>query len=564
MTATAERQVKPSRSVVLVGLENVGKSALFRNLTHARSGDESNFRGSTVDCRRQWLDELQGDLVDTPGIRVHSDSATTRLALQQLTEADNLVLVVRATDAWRELQILLDALSPLQQDLCILSTFADKLPDGPDPLGHFCRTVLGVPYLALDARRLDELQHLSLLLAIGQSSCLPINAAQLLQAARPTELPSVQPVRTAFEHRCIGPILALSCLGLLFALPVYLAFQLSGWLQPWFDAWLIQPASARLEGTPELLQHLLVGSYGVFSLGCYSFVWAFPVVALVGLSVALCEESGLKDRITSALDPWLRRIGLSGQDLIPILTGFGCNVVAVFQSRACSACSRRACLGAIAFGSACSYQIGATLSVFNASGHLMLFLPYILLLTVVSALHTRVWNGRLAAMASTPLSERAFLQWPSYQAVLWRLRGSIRQFLWQAMPIFLTICLVASLFDWLDVLDWLGALIAPAMRLLHLPEEMAPGLIFSLLRKDGLLVLNFDAGQPLAQLSASQVFLLAWLASTFSACLVTLWAIGREIGLRFAATLAARQALSSLLVAVAMALLLQMSSGAPL
>lgn len=66
MTAIAELQTAPIRSVVLVGLENVGKSALFRNLARARSGDESNFRGSTVDCRRQWLDELQGELVDTP------------------------------------------------------------------------------------------------------------------------------------------------------------------------------------------------------------------------------------------------------------------------------------------------------------------------------------------------------------------------------------------------------------------------------------------------------------------------------------------------------------------
>ncbi len=344
-------------------------------------------------------------------------------------------------------------------------------------------------------------------------------------------------------------MLALVCLGLLFAVPVYLAFQLSDWLQPWLDLGLIQPSKAMLEGSPELLRHLLVGSYGVFSLGWYSFVWAFPVVMLVSLSVALCEESGLKDRITTALDPWLRRIGLSGQDLIPVLTGFGCNVVAVFQSRGCSACSRRACLGAIAFGSACSYQIGATLSLFNASGHPALFLPYIMLLAVVAALHTRLWNGRLEPAAATPLSERAFLQIPSSRAVLWRLRSSVRQFLWQAMPIFLAICLLASLLDWLDLLGWLSRLIAPAMQALRLPAEMAPGLIFSLLRKDGLLVLNFDDGQPLALLSPGQVFLLAWLASTLSACLVTLWAIGREIGIRFAVTLAARQAASSLAVA---------------
>lgn len=193
MTAIAELQTAPIRSVVLVGLENVGKSALFRNLARARSGDESNFRGSTVDCRRQWLDELQGELVDTPGIRVRSDSTTTRLALHQLAQADSVMLVVRATDAWRELQVLLEALSPLQQRVCILSTFADKLPDQPDPLRHFCQNVLGVPYLSIDARRLDELQRLRLLQITKQSRQLPINAAQLLATASPSDAPSLIP-----------------------------------------------------------------------------------------------------------------------------------------------------------------------------------------------------------------------------------------------------------------------------------------------------------------------------------------------------------------------------------
>ena len=36
------------KTVVLAGLENVGKSALFRGLTGQATGDEASFRGSTV------------------------------------------------------------------------------------------------------------------------------------------------------------------------------------------------------------------------------------------------------------------------------------------------------------------------------------------------------------------------------------------------------------------------------------------------------------------------------------------------------------------------------------
>jgi Fe2+ transport system protein B len=58
------------------------------------------------------------------------------------------------------------------------------------------------------------------------------------------------------------------------------------------------------------LYAILVGDYGLVTLGWYSFLWAFPVVVLLGLSVALTEEMGLKDRITAALDPCIRKDGL--------------------------------------------------------------------------------------------------------------------------------------------------------------------------------------------------------------------------------------------------------------
>jgi hypothetical protein len=44
-----------AETVVLVGLESSGKSAIFRALTGRALGDESNFRGSTVQCRHSYL-----------------------------------------------------------------------------------------------------------------------------------------------------------------------------------------------------------------------------------------------------------------------------------------------------------------------------------------------------------------------------------------------------------------------------------------------------------------------------------------------------------------------------
>jgi ferrous iron transport protein B len=147
------------------------------------------------------------------------------------------------------------------------------------------------------------------------------------------------------------------------------------------------------------------------------------VVLLLGIASGLAEESGLHDRITAALDPWLRHIGLSGRDLVPVLTGFGCNVVAVMRSRACSSCSRRACVSLISYGTACSYQIGASVSLFGAAGRPALFAPYLFTVFVVGLVHTRIWHGSLVHRAVLPLHERAYLQAPSLSAVLWRVSG---------------------------------------------------------------------------------------------------------------------------------------------
>jgi len=133
--------------------------------------------------------------------------------------------------------------------------------------------------------------------------------------------------------------------------------------------------------------------------------------------------------------------------------------------------------------------------------------------------------------------------------VAWRLRAVLAQFLKQAMPVFLLICLFASLLEGMGAIQALSSWMAAPMAALGLPAQAAGGVVFSLLRKDGLLALNQGQGALLAQLTAAQTFVLVWLASTCSACLVTLWIVGRELGARHAWGLAGRQAATSLVSA---------------
>jgi ferrous iron transport protein B len=341
------------------------------------------------------------------------------------------------------------------------------------------------------------------------------------------------------------------------AAPVLAAYLLAAGLQPRLDAAVIEPARralAPLEDAAPLGHEMLVGDYGVLTLGWYSFLWAFPVVLLVGLSAAVTEVTGLRARVTAALDPWLRGVGLRGRDLIPVLTGFGCNVVAVVQSRACSGCTRQACVAMISFGAACSYQIGAGLSLFGASGHGWLFAPYLAALVVVGAVHTRAWYGRpvdslLEAQSLAPLRR------PDWRAVRGQLAAAAGQFVFQAMPVFFAICALGALLAHGGALARLAEIAAPALSVLGLPGEAAPGVVASIVRKDGILILNQGDGALLEALSPGQLLVLVYVASTLTGCLVTVWTVRRELGARAAAGLVARQLITSVVTAVALAAL---------
>lgn len=354
----------------------------------------------------------------------------------------------------------------------------------------------------------------------------------------------------------LNPWLAVLYLLSSFGLPVYLSYQLSGFAQPYLDTLILDPLKTALSQSLPFIQLLLVGDYGLLTLGAYSFIWAFPVVVMMAIALAFTEQSGLKLRISASLDSALRWIGLNGNDLIPVMTGFGCNVVAVFQSRSCNSCTRKACVSMISLGSACSYQIGATLSVFNSSGHPGLFGPYITLLFFVGAMHTRLWHGPTPRMTVGEQCSIPPLRRPSLKAMGAQLNSSVRQFLQQAMPIFLLICLVATLLKWFGIVDGVAHLIAPLMNYFGLPGHTGPAIVFSFLRKDGLMVLNQDGGELLRYMTAKQVLIAAWIASTLSACLVTLWTISKELGGRFALVQIARQILSSVAVALLLHILL--------
>ncbi len=71
---------------------------------------------------------------------------------------------------------------------------------------------------------------------------------------------------------------------------------------------------------------------GVFN-GVGSVLSFVPIIVILFFFLSLLEDSGYMTRIAFVMDKLLRKIGLSGRSIVPMLMGFGCSVPAIMATR---------------------------------------------------------------------------------------------------------------------------------------------------------------------------------------------------------------------------------------
>ena len=526
-------------TTLLLGRASVGKSVLVRALT-GQPARSVNFRGTTVSCGEYTTPDRV--FVDTPGLHRASDADIVRLTLEALGDADEVLLVASATQLDEDLDLLLPLVQGKRASIAV--TRWDLVADHAAAREAIARMALatGLTFVVLDARRpdaaaLEELQAAVTAPGTVRHERTPVRAGW-----------RIEPQRGLLDHKLAGPATAAVLLVVPALLAVLGANQVAAWLEPLVEAGTI-PLAERIVGWPGPLGAVLAGDYGLLTMGPLLFVWAVPTVLVYSVVISVYKASGLADRIGTALHPLLRPVGLHGRDVTRVLMGFGCNVPAIVSTRSCSACTRPTTVGAISFGSACSYQLGATLAVFAAAGSSGLVVPYLALLVAATLVYTRLTSDPAArSTLNTLLIEpRTFLTRPSFAAVGAEARGTIWAFFRTALPTFFAIAMVASLLDWSGVLDAAGGLLGPAMAVFALPVDAALPTVLAAVRKDGILLLAEEG--TVASLSATQLLVATFLAGTVLPCLVTAITIGRELGLRFTGRLLVQQV--SFAVAVA-------------
>lgn len=117
---------------------------------------------------------------------------------------------------------------------------------------------------------------------------------------------------------------------------IYLSIDLLGApLQDWLDqgiTWLAGEcgeALARWNVNPAVQSLVVDGIFG----GVGSVLSFVPIIILLFFFLSLLEDSGYMARVAFVSDSFLRKLGLTGHSIVPMLIGFGCTVPAVMATR---------------------------------------------------------------------------------------------------------------------------------------------------------------------------------------------------------------------------------------
>ena len=127
----------------------------------------------------------------------------------------------------------------------------------------------------------------------------------------------------------------IAIMGLIFFLTFHVIGEALSSLLEMLISWLTGLADTGLSAlhVNEVLHSLIID--GIFE-GVGSVLSFLPIIVTLFFFLSILEDSGYMARVAFVMDKLLRKIGLSGRSIVPMLIGFGCTVPGVMASRTLS------------------------------------------------------------------------------------------------------------------------------------------------------------------------------------------------------------------------------------
>ena len=307
---------------------------------------------------------------------------------------------------------------------------------------------------------------------------------------------------------------------------------------------------------------------GIFT-GVGSVLSFLPIIVTLFFFLSMMEDSGYIARVAFVMDKLLRKIGLSGRSIVPMLIGFGCTVPAVMATRTLtSERDRRMTILLTPFMS-CTAKLPIyaffVSTFFPGKGGLIMSGLYVLGI-VVGILIAFLYRGTLFKGEPVPF----VMELPNY-----RLPGAknVAQLLWEKAKDFLqkafTVILMATIVVWFlqsfdlhlnlvensadSILAMIAGALVPILRPLGLGDwRICTALISGFMAKESVvstLEVLFGSGiaSVLTPLSAGVLLVFSLL---YTPCVAAVASVKRELGTKWAVGMVFWQCLIAWVVAI--------------
>lgn len=579
-----------TRTLVLAGNPNVGKSVFFNRLTGTYV-DVSNFPGTTVEITRGRHGEY--DVLDTPGVYgIGSFNDEEAVARDVILDADVIVNVVDAVHPERDLFLTLQLADTGLPMIVALNMADEARAQGVAIDRDLLEDLLGVPVVetvAVDGAGFGELLARLPEARPGNAdrtlepALLPVAAhtgsrarallvlegdeavAERFGIPAGTLRDEIYTRRRARVNDIVGHVVSASEEGLslsarlsrvmlepLTGIPLLLALLAAvyvvlgqwvaggvvgfteetvmlGFWEPFVRS-LVQAVSA--EGTA--LYTFLAGEFGVLTMTpTYLIGVILPLVAGFYLLMALLEDSGYLPRIAALADRALTGLGLNGRAVIPLILGLGCVTMGTLTTRILGSKRERFIATALmAIAVPCSAQIAVIAALMTQVGPWYAAGYFGALLGIFVAIGTAL-NKLTPGQSTDLLIDLPPLRLPRPRNVLKKAGVKVWGFMREVAVFFLAGTALISVLDITGALEAIQQAARPlTVAWLHLPAEAATAFVMGFVRRD-----FGAAGFFTMDLSAPQLLVAMVTITLFVPCIASVMVIFKERGWRYLAGL---------------------------
>ncbi|MCF0132479.1 MAG: ferrous iron transport protein B [Blautia sp.] len=300
---------------------------------------------------------------------------------------------------------------------------------------------------------------------------------------------------------------------------------------------------------------------GIFH-GVGSVLSFLPVIVTLFFFLSILEDSGYTARVAFVMDKLLRKIGLSGRSIVPMLIGFGCTVPGVMASRTLPSERDRKMTILLTPYMSCSAKLPIyaffTSAFFPKRGALVMILLYFIGM-VVGVLMALLLRRLLFEGEAVPF----VMELPNYRLPAMK---NVAQLLWEKAKDFLqkafTVIFVATILIWFlqtfdfrlnvvtdskaSILAGIAGVISPVFGPLGFGDwRVSTALITGLMAKESVVatisVLFGSIAAIQEILSIPAVMALLVFCLLYTPCVAAIASVKRELGYRWAAGMAVMQ-----------------------